>query len=778
MHLNTYSGTDFAPRLTSHDLVAFEHILHSDMAELLSFTSASLYFPQSFQGKMLQDMLSGKAVWLKDEQKIFVPLLQEDEILGIFMAKGVRMAAPKTMCTVLPAAGRISLEKLALYKYTVTDVKTGLATKSVLDKALTVQIENIKNTATGMELEGAGPQNFMACFGIIVLCLHNLQAIAEKYGQQVAAQALPQAAEKIKIIAPKWAIASKLGDTSLAVLLPGATPQVCAELAKKLAQALQPLTVWDNVLQQKAAIATGTGYALYPKNIQGREFSLGATDLAQNMAGKALRAARAATGGEVLAFDHILHRGGIIKKVLPLGQVEVDLNTALGAVAGQHFLVWPLGERPQKETTDHTGSKGEIVLTHVRADHALAAVIHQTDPGQTLVAGDQLSLVGAYGVHETPEQKDEQSGLLSYNQFLLDVAKQKEAEAVYSIAIISLPQHESPTRLTTLAEICQKTFTKTCKVIGGRASLGATIWYLPGLSGKKTMTLCERASKALGENFPEVSIGIAFYPFLSFDTSQTVKNAHKALEYARLLPAPHIGLIDSLALNIYADRLYAEGELYDAIEEYKLALTADRANTMARNSLGICLALSGDISAAKRQFKTVLGQKPDDTFALYNYGYACQRMGQTEQAKIFYRKCLKADAGHIYSLIRLGQLAQTEKRYPLARRHFNQAATLPGGRQLTQVYLACLDLEQGNIGQAKNSLHKALKNNPKDPTALNLMARIYLESKEDLEVAETLARQAVALAPDHPPFSQLLAKVLYARGKTEEAAKVLQRIEQ
>ena len=72
--------------------------------------------------------------------------------------------------------------------------------------------------------------------------------------------------------------------------------------------------------------------------------------------------------------------------------------------------------------------------------------------------------------------------------------------------------------------------------------------------------------------------GLAAFPFLQYRKVEMPDCALKALEYAFLLPLPQVGICNSLALNISADRRYSLGDVFGALEEYKLALLADKAN--------------------------------------------------------------------------------------------------------------------------------------------------------------------------------------------------------
>ena len=53
--------------------------------------------------------------------------------------------------------------------------------------------------------------------------------------------------------------------------------------------------------------------------------------------------------------------------------------------------------------------------------------------------------------------------------------------------------------------------------------------------------------------------------------------------------------------------------------------------------------------------------------------------------------------------------------------------------------------------------------------SLHLMARLYLDGDEDPELAETLARQSVALRPDRKAAWLELARALEAQGRHRDA---------
>lgn len=772
------------PTLTRRDLITFEHFLRDEIARFLPFTAYSLYFPRSLDAGdgPMAEVAAGRAAWVPEEKRVLLPLALNGRLLGVFVAKGATMKAPKTMPPHLARMARLCLEKLLLYKISVTDGMTSLSTRDLLVRAVTREIAQVGDCIRpgSDKCLNTGAPGFSACFGLVTVRLHELERCQEVFGPAFAAEALRMAAETVAESAPEQALAARAGDDALALCLPGATPAACAKLARALASELSGLRVMDPVLEEYVHPAVSVGYATYPQDFNGHALRLSAAEQAAMLLRKATRAAAVSArlgDGRAFGYPHIVEEGGQVAETLALGRLTVDLGSAVGAREGQRFLVWPAGGGADAPV------KGEVSLLEVRRATALAEVMYQADPSLPLLPGDRLTRVRESDPAHTEhsgERRDALTGLMLYRDFLEHWAAVRAELSTYTLALMRLPgaEHAGPDRTETalrdLAAACAEVFGPNA--VGGRHSLGGLVWLLPGIPGRKATALCERLAARLDRSgAAKPVVGLAPHPFLSFSRADGMDNAAKALEYAELLPEPHIGLADTLALNIHADKLFAQGRLYDAIEEYKLALLADKSNTMARNSLGVALARSGDLTGAKRQFKTVLNNKPKDLFALYNYGYACQRTGKVKEAREAYKKCLAVDPAHAFALIRLGELSQSNRRFADARRYFLRAAETEGGEGLTRRYLARLELAQGDTDAAREHLHQALIHDPMDAVSLHLMAKLYLDGGEDPEVAEALARQSAALAPGQIRFWQELSRALEAQGRHEEAAAVLAR---
>ncbi|MDR2893646.1 MAG: tetratricopeptide repeat protein [Deltaproteobacteria bacterium] len=308
---------------------------------------------------------------------------------------------------------------------------------------------------------------------------------------------------------------------------------------------------------------------------------------------------------------------------------------------------------------------------------------------------------------------------------------------------------------------------------------------LPDQLRLKAEELCGR----LKNNQLACAVGIAPHPFLDFSRADGPDNAHKALEYALLLPFPQVGALDTLALNISADRRYSQGDSLGAISEYKKALLCDESNILAWNSLGVLLAGLGHSAEARRHFAEALRRDPDDPATLYNLGQLCQSTGEFDEAERLYSRCLELKPEGIYPLYRLGQLAEQRGDNRRAREHYSRAVNMPaarfanqpanwsargaGGQGLARRGLARLAMREGRLEDAREELHEALLANPNDAVALQLLAGLYLDAGENPRVAESLARQAAALRPDLKAAWLELARALKLSGYADKAREAL-----
>ncbi|MDL2207573.1 diguanylate cyclase [Desulfovibrio sp. OttesenSCG-928-M16] len=525
----------------------------------------------------------------------------------------------------------------------------------------------------------------------------------------------------------------------------------------------------------------------------------------------------------VMGFSRILAEGGRVLEPLPLSRVLISLGGNVHAREGQRFSVWSAA-CPEKNAGDFSNGKvltplykGEIVIMEVHDNVSQAEVIHLGEPSWDIEPGDMLVLLPEEQGSRAPEsggaaKVDAATGLLRHGDFLARWAEEREKSEAFALAMVRIAPRsgaahaktamnagEDETResaehnavehgddtgralsphpahfMAQAVRLCREELGGDAP--GGRYGLNSLIFF-HSFSGhtqdKDAENLKERYEKAvqaIEERLGlDAAVGIALHPYLDFRKADALENARKALEYAMLLPRPHVGLLDSLALNISADKRFSQGDTFGAIKEYQLALLADEGNGMAWNSLGICLAGLNRHAEAEGHFSRALQCNEQDAMALYNLGYMRQRQGQDDEARLLYRRCLEHEPDHLYARVRLGQIAESTGNIRAAREFYEGAAILPGGESVTYRHFARLCISEGKADEAREHLHEALLYDPQDALAMALLARLYLDAGEDPEMAATLARQSVSLRPELKSGWLQLARAMEAQGRDQQA---------
>ena len=538
------------------------------------------------------------------------------------------------------------------------------------------------------------------------------------------------------------------------------------------------------------------GFANYPQALDGPEFRRTPMEQARALVRKArtgVAVAKANGRNRVFAYADILTKGGRVLETLPMNRVAVSLGGSSGARVGQRFLVRaPKSARPDDPPHSPALYKGELVLVEVRSETAYAEILHLADAAWTVETGDRLKFMDGDESLFADAAKRKELGesqlsgeLLGYSDFVAEFSTARTEHDAFALSLIRILDQPSADTDESYGEAMDHMAADVAglarsafggEAIGGRYGLNGAIFFVPGADRETLMTRTLEIEKlALDALSIHVSIGSACFPFLNFDRADVLDNCRKALDHALLLPDPRVAVFDSISLNLSADRRFMDGDVYAAIEEFKLALLDDEDNLLARNSLGICFAQLGRFEDARREFEAVVALDKKDVLALYNLGWAHHRLGDLKRAAQAYRQCLKAEKGHVYSLMRLGSIEENVGHLKRAANYYTKAADQPGGERLVLRPLARVAYKRNDVEAAREYLHLALNADHHDHAAMHMLARIYLDRGEDPQIAEALARQSSALVPSNAAYRDVLVEALEAQGKGDEAAAVAAR---
>lgn len=810
--------------LTRRDLMDMDALLMRELGKFLRCSHHALYFPTAHAPR--------EPELLPRERRLLLPLYRQGDLLGVLMLHGIKVRDVRLLLPRLPAIADLCLELLARVKATRVDAVTGLATENVLYGSMEDEAARVREIFADPSCgNGQNASLHRLCMGLVLLHFSNGREIVGRMGFRFADELMRRAAEALRRELPSDVVAARVGRFGMALLLPSVSGRsACQKMAEaalaRMAGAALPAPLTGRTVRPRLS----AGHAIYPQDMEGAELRLPMFEQARMLMERARLAARMTSqpgAPRVMPFARILQDGGTVLRALPQGRVRVGLGAQAKAREGMRFAVWgPAGQEGAGNQY-----KGEIVLLQVREFHSVAETVHLADATVPLEAGDRLSLleVPTLSVHPrttgapaatgplvppaadagadatssgegtdiralrapVPTLEDGAcAGIYGHGDFLHLFAQEKERTGRFVLAILRLdgPQDEHQEAALGHCLALWRQCPDLCagEPLAGLYGSNALIFFHADSQADALLPRYAELCTRLEEAGLAVSAGIAGYPFLHYRKGEMPDCALKALEYAQLLPPPRAGLCNSLALNISADRRYALGDVFGAIDEYKLALLADAENVLARNSLGVCMAALGRYHEARRHFLDALRHKGDagperqERIAQthYNLGTVCQQLGERRAAARYYRECIKDAPEHVYAHLRLGQLCEEGGRRQEARRLYELAAAIEdkeaaqAGEQrpsLARRYLARLAARQRHGGEARELLHDTLLRNPFDAAAMLLLARLYLDGDEDPAMAELLARKSVGLR-DTPEGWQVLARALRALGRDEEAS--------
>jgi tetratricopeptide (TPR) repeat protein len=248
------------------------------------------------------------------------------------------------------------------------------------------------------------------------------------------------------------------------------------------------------------------------------------------------------------------------------------------------------------------------------------------------------------------------------------------------------------------------------------------------------------------------------------------------------------------------------GRSDEAIERFRHAIAEDPARVEPRIFLVAELAARGQYAEVIPEYREILARVPGDAVLQNNFGYALERVGDTQGAMDEYMRAgalnpnlPQASFGLGRLLLSLGRpaeaLAPLERTVALqpelaggfallarAQRELGQndraiasyqrALALEPRLHGLRVALSQLLAQSGRRAEAKDELRAALARRPSDPVLLNNLAWMLATDPQlgpgDAEEAVALAQRAAHAAGDAEGYDTLAA-ALAAAGRFEEA---------
>jgi tetratricopeptide (TPR) repeat protein len=317
----------------------------------------------------------------------------------------------------------------------------------------------------------------------------------------------------------------------------------------------------------------------------------------------------------------------------------------------------------------------------------------------------------------------------------------------------------------TIESVCQR-----ANGLWGRLETTVFGCFFPGKTNffclKTAKQIHKKLAAACGET---VSIGISAYPTISYTKSQIIENAYKALDHAAFFGPGSTVCFDAVSLNISGDKLYHEGDLNGAIEEFKLALLLDPKNVNIHNSLGVCYGVQGNYEKALDAFKTAIQMDSGEVMAVYNAGLVHMLAGRQEKALERFLAAAKISEDVFEIMFQTGRLYLDMGNPKQAEYYLEKAASLEPTSGAVFRYLGDCSLAMEMPDKAADAYRKAVKLNPNDAAALSSLGYLFDIMGENAEIAIAFCRQSIQIAPENGLFRHRLG-ALYFKQKAYETA--------
>ena len=369
--------------------------------------------------------------------------------------------------------------------------------------------------------------------------------------------------------------------------------------------------------------------------------------------------------------------------------------------------------------------------------------------------------------------------MLSGQDFMDHALLVLESDTLFSAVVIRLDQNgqekeasADPAEDDGLCEVAQ-ILDEVCREqngMWGALESGLLAGFFPDKNGPQTIDLTRRIQTSLKEKTQKtITVGIAAYPTITYQKSEILENAAKALDHATFFGPASAVAFDGISLNISGDKLYEKGEIQGAIDELNTALKLDPTNVNVHNSLGVCFGIQGNYEPAIEAFKKVISIEPEEYMALYNLGLAYMLTDKRDQALELFLKADKINGDAYEVTFQTGKLYMDLGDSQKALIYLERAADLAPEAGAVYRYLGDCHAAGNMPQEAIAAYRKAIKLNPQDAASMSALGCLFEAQGENPEITLMFCRESVGLAPDNALFRYRLGQLYANQNRLAEA---------
>lgn len=209
-----------------------------------------------------------------------------------------------------------------------------------------------------------------------------------------------------------------------------------------------------------------------------------------------------------------------------------------------------------------------------------------------------------------------------------------------------------------------------------------------------------------------------------------------------------------------------QGQLEEAIKEYRKAIHLDPDYGEAHYQLGVLLEKRGEVAEAEEEFRLAIRLKPD--FVHYNYGLTLMDQERYTGAEQEFREAIRARPDNFEAHFYLGRMLNVQGKYSLAEKELREAIILNPDYAEAHVGLGVALGEKGETKEAIKEYREAIRLNP-DNTVAHYNLGVERKKEGEFDEAESEFRESIRLNPDLAEALLNLAILLDEKGERQEA---------
>lgn len=223
----------------------------------------------------------------------------------------------------------------------------------------------------------------------------------------------------------------------------------------------------------------------------------------------------------------------------------------------------------------------------------------------------------------------------------------------------------------------------------------------------------------------------------------------------------------------YIEALEELSQYDKALENVEMLLSLDDKNILLTKKRGTYLRKLGRHEESVDVFKTLLNRGKIDVEVYYNLAFNFVEMGDFDNAKEMFKKCIILEPNNPYAHKDLGVLYLKMNCYDWAVDEMQEAINLEGDVAEFHYSLGVAQMMLSNPESAKTAFLKAIELDPEDSNSMAYLGYAYILER-DYDKAKEVLTKALQIEPDNFLAKTHSAKLYFQLQKYEVAKEFLQ----